>query len=305
LATAFAPIYYRLAMAEDVSPMVITFVRLALSALLLTPLSLYQGRAEWQALPKRTWGLGLLAGALLTCHFILLFSAVGATSVLIATVFINTSTVWVGVLEMGLLKEKFGPNLWWGMGLVMLGGLLIALSKTLAADGRLDFGGEDLLGAGFALLSAWLAAGYVVIGRKLRGGQMSTLVYISLVYSCGAVVAGLALLINGDTLLGYSREAYFWLAIITLLPQILGHSSMNYALSRLPGTLILIIGQVSTPIAALGAFVVLSELPTPLQILGSAVILGGILLSIHRGPARRPAFLSGRYSLSEVGERSK
>jgi len=71
------------------------------------------------------------------------------------------------------------------------------------------------------------------------------------------------------------------------LPQLVGHSSYNYALRFLPPTYVAIVALAEPIGASLLALVVLHEVPRPLTIVGAIVILIGIGLASW--PARSRA----------------
>jgi drug/metabolite transporter (DMT)-like permease len=71
-----------------------------------------------------------------------------------------------------------------------------------------------------------------------------------------------------------------------LLPQILGHLSINWALGFVPATLVAI-AVLGEPVGAAAlAFVILNESPTFTQIGGSILILSGVFVAFRRSKAR-------------------
>ena len=72
--------------------------------------------------------------------------------------------------------------------------------------------------------------------------------------------------------------------LLAILPQLVGHSSYNYALRFLPPTYVAIVSLAEPIGSALLAFVLLHEMPPPLTILGAIVILIGI--GVASWPAR-------------------
>jgi drug/metabolite transporter (DMT)-like permease len=65
-----------------------------------------------------------------------------------------------------------------------------------------------------------------------------------------------------------------------LVPQLIGHSSFNYALGYLPATLVSIATQVEPIGSAIAAFVLFNEVPTWAQLAGSLVLLIGVGVAI-------------------------
>ena len=128
------------------------------------------------------------------------------------------------------------------------------------------------------MIGAICVAIYLVIGRKLRG-QHSLMPYIWLVYGCGALILLAAVILTGIPITGYSPQGYLWLVALALIPQLVGHSSFNYALKYLPATLVGIISQLEPVLSALAAVIIFNEIPGTLQILGSVAILVGVIIA--------------------------
>jgi drug/metabolite transporter (DMT)-like permease len=87
-------------------------------------------------------------------------------------------------------------------------------------------------------------------------------------------------------LTGYSNEAYLWLLAIALIPQLIGHSSFNYALKQLSATYIGIASQLEPAFSAILAYLAFREVPSEWQTRGSVVILIGVVVATL-GQARR------------------
>jgi drug/metabolite transporter (DMT)-like permease len=153
--------------------------------------------------------------------------------------------------------------------------------------------GTGFFGDLLALAGAVTVAAYLIIGRAVRGG-MPLLVYILLTYGSAALtlVAGVFLLRGSfsgfelaeftASLLGGGLGWGLCVLLLALVPQLIGHSSYNWALKYLPATFVsvTVLGE---PIGSvLLAYLLLGETPTPLKLFGAALILGGILLAARR-----------------------
>jgi drug/metabolite transporter (DMT)-like permease len=119
---------------------------------------------------------------------------------------------------------------------------------------------------------------YFVLGRSVRA-KLSVIPYIWLVYGCGGVVMVLTIATAGLPVLGFSAEAYLWLLCCAVFPQLIGHSSLNYAVGYLPATLVSMITQLEPVGSAILALVLFQEIPLPLQIVGSGLLLFGVMLA--------------------------
>ncbi|MGQ0602882.1 MAG: DMT family transporter, partial [Anaerolineales bacterium] len=139
----------------------------------------------------------------------------------------------------------------------------------------------SVFGDGLALAGAVAMAVYLIVGRQARGG-MSLLVYIGLTYSAAALTLVAGVLLSGQPLLGLPPAALSWIVLLALIPQLIGHSSLNWALKYLPASFVAVT-VLGEPIGSiLLAFLLFDETPTPLKLLGGALILTGILLASQR-----------------------
>jgi drug/metabolite transporter (DMT)-like permease len=122
-----------------------------------------------------------------------------------------------------------------------------------------------------------MAAGYILIGRRLRQ-KLSLVGYIFVVYGIAALVLIIVMFAAGQKPFGYPSEAYLWMILIALVPQLLGHSSFNWALGYLSAAYVSI-SLLGEPIGStILAYFLLDESPTALKIFGAILILVGIYL---------------------------
>ena len=297
LAISSGSILVRLAQGENMPSLTIAAWRLTIASAVLLPLALRYRRSELQNMTPAAWGLAVLSGAMLALHFAGWISSLAYTSVAGSTVLVTTSPLWVGMAAPFLLKEPLSKALKVGIPLAMLGSMLIGFADVVAVvDGRLQFSltqfthqPNPLLGNGLALAGAVAASAYLLIGRRLRFG-MSLLSYTAVVYSTAAFFLVIMALASGYNLLGYSRTAYLVMLLMALFPQLIGHSSYNWALGFLPAASVSII-VIAEPVGAtLLAFLIFQEIPNGLTLVGSALLLAGIVWASL--PARKTTVAS-------------
>jgi len=286
LAASTASIFIRFAQAEGVPSIVIAAARLTIASLVLAPFALTRYRSELRALSRREWTLGLLSGLFLAFHFASWITSLELTTVASSVVLVTTTPLWVALLSPLVLREKITPMIIIGMLLALAGGGIVAVSDscTLAA-GRLSCPsvGEFLRGSAFlgnflAVFGAWMAAGYILIGRRLRA-KMSLVPYIFVVYGMAAVVLLAVMFGAGKSPVGYPPLAYLWFVLLALVPQLLGHTSFNWALRYLPASFVSVT-LLGEPIGStILAVLFLQEAPGWLKIGGAVLILVGIYLA--------------------------
>jgi len=284
LAVSTASIFIRFAQREAPS-LVIAALRLTFASLVLAPFALTRYREELRNLSRGEFLLGLLSGIFLAVHFATWISSLEYTSIASSVVLVSTGPLWVALLSPIFLKEPLTKPVLSGMLLALLGGTIIGLGDSCQVENGLicppfsEFvQGEAFLGNFLALAGAWAVAGYLMIGRRLRGG-MSLIPYIFVVYSIAAIVLLGIMIVAGQKPIGFSPEIYIWILLLALVPQLIGHSTYNWALRYLPAALVSIT-TLGEPIgSAVLAYFILQEAPTWLTILGGVLILAGIYFS--------------------------
>ena len=284
LAVSTASVFIRFAQREAPS-LVIAALRLTFASLILAPIALTRHREELRKLTRRDLLLGLLSGAFLAVHFATWISSLEYTSIASSVVLVSTGPLWVALLSPIFLKEQLTRPILIGMLLALIGGAVIGLSDSCQLDKGLvcppfsEFvQGKSFLGNFLALVGAWAVAGYLLIGRRLRGG-MSLIPYIFVVYGIAAIVLLGIMFSAGQNPIGFSPMVYTWILLLALIPQLIGHSTYNWALRYLPASLVSIT-TLGEPIgSAVLAYLILSEAPTLLTIIGGILILTGIFIS--------------------------
>ncbi len=274
LAVSLAAIFIRLAQREDVPSLFIAAGRLTLAALILTPFAWSKYALRIRQLARNDLLLAGVSGLFLALHFATWILSLEYTTVLVGVVLVTTGPLWTAVLETVFLKTRLGTMVILGLILAIMGGTLIGIP----GGEEFDPGRNPLLGGVLALSGAVAFAVYIVIGRKLRA-QLPLLPYIWLVYSSAAAVLMVAMLISRTPMAGYSTEGYLWVVALGLVPQLIGHSSFNYAVKYLPATFIGIAGQLEPVASAIFAILLFREIPYSQQIWGSATILVGVTLA--------------------------
>lgn len=299
LAISSAAIFIRYAQAEGVPSLLIAAARLTIAALLLTPFVLWRYRLQLVtqktptpsapgvlALTRQDILLACAAGFFLAIHFAAWVTSLEYTSVLISVVFVTTGPIWVALIEVFVLKARLPRLVAGGLLVAIAGGVIIGLGSadTSAIDANTP--ADNVIGAALSLVGAITFAAYLTIGRRLRAA-MPVIPYIWLVYGSAAIFLLVANILAGTPFSGYSPLAALLLLALAIFPQLIGHSSMNYAVGYMSATVVSTISQLEPIGSAFLAFFVLRETPLPIQLVGSAVILLGVMLANLRQLPRR------------------
>jgi drug/metabolite transporter (DMT)-like permease len=283
--------------AHGPSSLAIATWRLLFASLFLAPWSLGAVRRSWPGLTRGDRWLILGAAMALAAHFALWIPSLRLTSVASSVALVTTTPIFVALLSPWLLGERVALRAWLGI-LLAFGGALALL--VLPTSGTASLAGGScpvlacpLLGKTMALAGAVAVAFYFIVRRRTHD-RLGLVPFIGLVYSLAALVLLVITLLAEGAPTGYAPRDWLLLAAIAVVPQILGHGSFNWALSRLPAALVVSAVLGEPIVSTLLAWRLLDEPPSRGLVAGGAAILTGILLVAHSetGPeaaGRRPA----------------
>lgn len=269
LAVSCAAIFVRLADAPALSTAAMRMLFAALPSLALLPL---RGRRELPRLGRDDWRWACLSGLCLALHFATWIASLGMTTVSSSVALVTTSPLFVTAF-VALRGERVSRATLLAALVCCAGGLTIG-----AAD--LGGGREAIAGDLLALVGAAFAGAYFAIGRRLRGVTSMT-TYIGVVYPIAALGLVAIALAGRQPLWGFSGRTYLMFLLMAAVPQLIGHSSLNWALGYLsaPFVAISVLGEpvISTVLAA----IFLGEVPGATRIAGAAVVLAGVYLGLR------------------------
>ena len=271
VAVSFASVLIRLAQAAGMGTLSIAAWRLLFASLILVPYAWLTRREELRSLSRREWVLLGVSGFFLGLHFATWIGSLGYTSVASSVVLVSMGPVFVGLGSWLFLRER--PGL-----LLSLGIVLAAVGSVVISWGDLGQGEDQLLGDLLALAGAVMVAGYLMIGRMVRG-RLSLATYVTVVYG-GAMLTLLAIVLVGrQPMLGFQPVAYVWVLGLALGPQIVGHSTLNWALRYLSATFVSIVTLAEPIGSGLLAYLILGEAVTVSTLVGGVLVLAGIYIA--------------------------
>jgi drug/metabolite transporter (DMT)-like permease len=194
-----------------------------------------------------------------------------------ASLLISAAPVFTALLSVAVLKERLTGTGWLGILLAFAGVALIALS-----------GGRGLHftpGALLILLAATVAAIYSILSKKLLRR------HAALEFTCYSIWAGtLPLLVFLPGLLRRlpvaAPPATFAVIYLGIFPAAIAYVLWNYALARMPASLLSSFLYLSPVLASLIAWVWLGEVPALLTLVGGAIAILGVILVQTKGYAK-------------------
>lgn len=278
---AFAPIFVR---ASEVGPTSTAFYRFAFAIPILwiwlaaTPHGTSPGQGHRR--PRRptefAW-LGLaglfFAGDMGFWHWSITY-----TSVANATLLANTAPVFV-VLGGWLIFRRRVTRLF-------LVGLTLAMGGTvMLMQSSLDLSPRHLTGDLLGVVTGMFYGAYFLTVERLRR-EYSTASIMACAITVAAAVMLIAALVSGESMIAPTMKGWAVLVGVAVVSQVIGQSLIAFGLAQLPASFASVSLLVQPMLAALFAWVLLSEALGPAQALGGIVILAGIWLA-RRGSSRK------------------
>lgn len=276
---------------SEAAPLVIATWRLGFSLIIVAiALLVGGGWRAWRALSRNDLSLAAGAGVLLALHFWSWNTSLRYTTVAASVALVNLQPVIIAAISGLWLHEPATRKQWFWIVVAVIGALVVGLADVpggLSAVGPAllgaGSGSRALLGDGLALLGAVTAAGYYLIGRRLRQ-HLALWPYVGLVYGAAFVVCLVLCLATQAPLTPQPPRELAIFAGLALGPMLLGHTGMNWALAHLPAFVVnlTVLGE---PVGATLLAAVLpgiAEVPGPATLIGGALVLTGAILAARR-----------------------
>tara|TARA_B100000029_G_scaffold492455_1_gene553773 strand:- start:7409 stop:8311 length:903 start_codon:yes stop_codon:yes gene_type:complete len=259
-------------LAFPIPVLVIVFVRLGFAFLIMFFLSWHRKEENNYSFTRSTNFLLVLAGISLGAHFWFWTESLKHTSIIISVVLVTLHPIFVGFGAYFFLKEPFGRSLVFGT--------VIAVFGTLIMTGMDTSLHNSLLGNFLALMGGIFFSIFLVISRAMRK-QFSTFGYSAIVYGLATLFISFVFIFSDVQFVTVSPSAYWALIGIVVLPQLIGHTTINWTLGVFPAAIVGI-AIVCEPIgASLLAVVLLDEIPTFFEVLGALIIVSGVYVAIR------------------------
>jgi len=265
LAVSWSAILIRLCAAPALG---IAFFRLLFATAGTLPLALRRREAEsrsWRALVAPPV---LAAGLLLAIHFAAWIRSLELTSVASSVLLVNLHPLLSGYIGHRWLGDPIGGR--------TVAALLLALAGAGAvAAGDWGHGGGQLSGDLLAVVGSAAVAGYLLIGRTMRG-RMALGTYLTCVYAVTTALLGGACLALDVPLGGYPPATYATIVVLAAGPHLLGHNLLNWAVRRIPAYLVQATVLGEPVLATLYAAWLFGERPGPGWYAGTLCVAVGV-----------------------------
>lgn len=264
--------------AVDLDPVAISFYRFALYTLAIAIVYSIRHGVPTLRILKHSMAGGIFLGL----DVVLFFTAVKTTSVVNAT----TIGAMQPVIIAGIAYRFFGEKIRLReivAALAAIAGVVIVVTRS---TGTPQWSGSGDLAA-LAALFAW--TGYLVMSKRSAGTLTSTEYTLGTGFWTAAVSLPVGLAFGQDMSLPGPGH-WLILGVLVVMGGVLGHSTMNWALTRIP----LWLGSVATllipVISSITAWVFLDEALDRVQVIAIAAVVAALaaVVSAQRVPTPTP-----------------
>ena len=212
-------------------------------------------------------------------HFIFFISAVKGTTILNATVLVNTSPIFSMFVSSFIFKLKPSRFAITGLTISFIGICIIAYAETKTANAA-GFS-PSLKGDLEAVLAALVEAFYLNYGRKIRN-QMAILSTMFPMYMLTAMIVGILGIPVTNKILTFPTETEIILPLVGLgiMPTAIAHTLYSSSLSNLKSFETATMALLEPIGATVLDIIIFQETPASLFVLGAALILLGVLFIV-------------------------
>lgn len=214
----------------------------------------------------------VVLGILLGTHFVLFASAVLDTTIINATVLVNTTPIWSMLVSS--LAFKLKPSRLAAFGIILS---IVGVSVITYADAASKTWTINLKGDSEAVLAAVVEAFYLNYGRETRR-RLPIMPLMLTIYVVSAVTVFATGAAAGYQFI-FPSEAGLALALVGLgiLPTALAHSLYFSSLSHLKSFETATMALLEPVVATFLGVLLFVQFPAPLFVLGAALVLIGIV----------------------------
>jgi drug/metabolite transporter (DMT)-like permease len=248
----------------NVHPLIITFYRLLISAVIIFPFVAKQFPATLKKSAPHKYHL-IAAAFFLTMHFYTWITSLQLTTVGNSIFLESTHPLFGWILSIIVLKEKASKALFPAL-ILGLAGMYFTISGNLFS-GSIAFTG-DLL----ALVSAFCIAAYLIVARTLRN-EFELLPYLFLVYGIAAFLTLILLGFNQLKFWSVPAESWKFIFLLAIGPNLIGHSMLNFASRYIPVYKVNMALLSESVLATIYAGLLLNEIPEVRFYIGAVLII--------------------------------
>ena len=255
----------------DAPALVVASARMLIASIILWVLAPFLKVSLFRGI---NWRRALGAGFFLALHFGFWISSLDSTSVASSLVLVTMNPIVVALGSTFLLKDPPGKPLVLGTIISIIGCIVLVVGEGFDLSGPLT-GNLLALGGAFAMSC------YMMIGRTVvsDGNFFGYVTWVN-------TFSGLFLLIwgvlTGVQFHSYPGKTMFFILLIALVPQLVGHSLINWSLKYLHTSYLSAAILVEPLAGTIIAYLVLGEEFSRFSFYGGVLILFGVGLAFRR-----------------------
>ncbi|MEB3358075.1 MAG: DMT family transporter [Synechococcales bacterium] len=285
LSISTSAIFVRLALGAVEAPGVGFSLLLAASRLFVAAIALLPA---WRGIQQRQLQRGAIAysmgaGILLAAHFASWISSLSFTSIAASTTLVTTNPIWVALLSWLWFRETLSRLTLMGIGVTLVGGALIGFG-----DGGGTAASQPLLGNGLALVGSWAVSLYFLVGREAQRRGMTIQLHLAIAYSLAALILLPLPPLLGSSYGGQPPLVYISIVLMAIFPQLIGHSSLNWAVFWISPTLVTLTILMEPIGASLLGFLIFGEIPGLGALVGAGIVLLGVAIAALGSRSPKP-----------------
>jgi len=245
---------------ENVSAMSISFWRMFIGAAILWTFSLFKNQGEMAE--KINLYRTIVAGIFLGLHFVLFFTAIKLTFISNATFLGTLAPLFTLLIEVLIFKRIYKLKTILGLLITLFGAFIILFTEF-------DLSENYTIGNYCAILCSLVIAISFLIGEKVRKSE-NTIVYTRTLYLSASVTLFVLSFLFNESLTSIALSDFYGLVFLGLVPTIIGHNSLYYAIKYVSPTIVATFPIGEPVLATILAYFIFGE------IISSYIFLGGI-----------------------------
>lgn len=249
--------------------------RLSLATIILFPFYL-QKKSSTIVISKKAYILTIIAGFCLAINFASWISSLLFISVPASTTLVTTSPIWVALFAWLWLGEKPSFLTILGIVLALVGSGIITFS--IPGDNELNY--QQLIGNFLAILGAISVSIYLLAGKQAQNYGLSISNYIFLAYTTAALILLPLPYLFNSSYFNYPQIVYLYALLIAIFPQLIGHTSLNWASKYISPTLVSLVILLEPIGASILNFIIFKELPNNSIFVGGSLSLTGVIIAL-------------------------
>ena len=258
-------------------------LRLLMAALVLTPLFIRERLKHGESYTRHDLLATVLPGVLLGIHFISWIAGVRMTTVVNGSLIVNLVPIAMPFFLFFLLRERLTAREWLATG-IAISGMTLLIGCDFAIS-REFFAGDIV-----CFVSMLFFCLYLALGRKYRHIKSIWLYVVPMYYVAGSfcLLASVCWGLTMDPaalLQFYPAKEWMWVACLSIVPTVIGHSILNHSMKHLRGQVVSILTMGQFVFAGIMAYFFLSQVPHwSLYAAAALLVASGIIVTCANEP---------------------